>query len=504
MNATTDLRTVKAYSMPAALTRVLGFPTLLASIVAFCVNMLVSQEIVDPDIWWHLRNAGYQLQAHAFLHHDLYSFTTPGASWMNHEWLAELPFYAGWRLLGLRGLVLVTLITLEAIFLAVFYLAYRQADEIKPALPVALLAVFLSTISFGPRTLLFGWLCLLAELHVLQAFLDRPPRTQRKAAWLLPLLFLVWVNTHGSWLIGMVVLFAFASCGWARVQLGSVECAGWSREQRRTLLIAVSGSVAALFVNPYGWRLVFYPFNLAFRQKLNIANVEEWVSLDFHSPRGHVLLIALTLLFFAQLARREKRVWAPYELAYIAIGVYSAFTYSRFLFLAAILICPLLAKEIRGLGPYQAEKNKPWLNAGILCGLMIFAARQRQGQIETSGPNGRAFPEQALPYLRAFQPQGRVLNDYLWGGYLEFYTPHIPTFVDSRVDIFEYAGVFKDYLDVIRLKNSLGILDKYKIRYVLFQKDAPLVYLLQNTQAWKTDYEDGSTILLERASQASR
>lgn len=80
-----------------------------------------------------------------------------------------------------------------------------------------------------------------------------------------------------------------------------------------------------------------------------------------------------------------------------------------------------------------------------------------------------------------------------------WHTSNIPVFVDSRVDIFEYEGTFKDYLNAIGLKGSLSVLDKYNIRYVLFQKDAPLVYLLEHTGGWTVNYEDETTVLLERS-----
>jgi hypothetical protein len=72
-----------------------------------------------------------------------------------------------------------------------------------------------------------------------------------------------------------------------------------------------------------------------------------------------------------------------------------------------------------------------------------------------------------------------------------------PPEVDSRVDIFEYNGTFKDYLDATKLKNTLFVLDKYRIRYVFFQRDTPLVYLLEHTGEWKIQYQDDSSVLLE-------
>jgi hypothetical protein len=58
----------------------------------------------DPDIWWHLRNAQILLSTHHFIRQDLYSFTTAGQPWINPEWLAEIPYYFGFRLFVEPGL----------------------------------------------------------------------------------------------------------------------------------------------------------------------------------------------------------------------------------------------------------------------------------------------------------------------------------------------------------------------------------------------------------------
>jgi hypothetical protein len=75
---------------------------------------------------------------------------------------------------------------------------------------------------------------------------------------------------------------------------------------------------------------------------------------------------------------------------------------------------------------------------------------------------------------------------------------HIPVFIDSRIDIYEYNGVFADYLDAIGIKNTLEILDKYHIRYVLYPQSSPVAYLLTHNPGWKTNYRDETTVLLER------
>lgn len=108
------------------------------------------------------------------------------------------------------------------------------------------------------------------------------------------------------------------------------------------------------------------------------------------------------------------------------------------------------------------------------------------------------YPVNALSYLQQFQPRGRVFNDCLWGGYLIWNVRNIPVFIDSRIDIYEYNGVFADYLDAMGVKNTLEILDKYHIRYVLYRQESGVAYLLMHNSGWKTRYQDGTTVLLER------
>jgi hypothetical protein len=460
---------------------------LVAAVVFFCVP----RSMADPDIWWHLRDAQLQLSSHSFLTHDLFSFTAAGSSWMNHEWLAELPFYAGFKIFGAPGIYLVTLLTIEVIFLGLFALIYAESGSIAAASSATIVGILISTVSFGPRTLLFGWVLLVAELLILAA-----SRRRERITWALPFLFAVWVNTHGSWLIGMVVFALFIVANNFTISKGCIENTAVSPQQLKRLVLCWLTSAAALFLNPYGWRLVFYPFDLAFRQKLNIANVDEWKSLDFHSPRGRILFVCLGLLFLLQLVRSRK--WSLFELGLVAMGLYSCFTYSRFLFLAAILVMPALARSLTSPSPAARRGLSPLVAAALifLIGCCV-VGRLRTPDPSASDSEAR-YPTKALPYLSGFYPAGRVFNEFTWGGFLEWHEHQIPVFIDSRVDIFEYNGTFKDYLDIIHLKDSMALLDKRGVQYVLFGRDTPLIYLLKTSREWKVDYEDQTTTLLER------
>ena len=44
----------------------------------------------------------------------------------------------------------------------------------------------------------------------------------------------------------------------------------------------------------------------------------------------------------------------------------------------------------------------------------------------------------------------------------------------------------------------MGVLDKYRIRYVLFPPGRPLVYLLKRDPGWKVIFNGRISVLLER------
>jgi hypothetical protein len=489
--------------LSARLDALLELECLCTAAVAFWIYFLVPRNTNDPDIGWHLRNAAEQIGRHTFLHADIYSFTARDAPWINHEWLAELPFYLAVRLDGPTGVYAVTLLTIECIFLAFFRLTLRalpknSTSSLPLAMLVTLAASLLGTVSFGPRTLLFGWVLLLIELRLLSAFAQRP-----RCLYALPCVFALWINTHGSWLIGLVLFAVFIVAGVWPIDWGAVHCIAWSKDQRKILGLVLLLSTAALFLNPYGWRLVGYPFDLAFHQPLNIANVEEWRPLNFHSVRGGLFLTAMAALFLTQLANADRRRWSPCELMFLALGTYAAVIHERFLFLAALLMMPLLAGQLAQLRTGKQAKTRSlrpaaerWMHAVFLLAMLLLVIRIsfRNASIMQLGPTSQA----ADVFLTGFHPRGRVFNAYGWGGDLIYAHPQIPIFIDSRVDLFERNGVLRDYLAIIRLQNSLQLLDRYRIRYVLFERDTPLVYLLLQTHQWRTDFDDKTVIMLER------
>ena len=177
----------------------------------------------------------------------------------------------------------------------------------------------------------------------------------------------------------------------------------------------------------------------------------------------------------------------------LLFALHTALIHIRFLVLLGIVAAPLAAKLLDFFPPYRPELETPRVNAAVILvmiGLMAYFW-PRNSHIQKS--IAETYPTEAISYLKAHSVQGNLLNFYLWGGYLEWNDPSIKVFVDSRVDIFEYAGVLQDYLQLLgsdTLVRQLNpILQKYDIHYVLFPPGnssnpnlagSGLIYLLEH------------------------
>ena len=479
--------------------RVLQAPVVLCLFLIYLLFFFGSHEgVTDPDIWWHLRNASLLVSTHHMIHVDTMSYTVAGKPWVNFEWLAELPYYFAYTWLGDSGLYLVMMLVSSAIAAGIYTLALLRSRDSLAAFMASFVAIVCAEVSLGPRTLLFGWLCLVLELAILWKLQNGRDHT----VWL-PVLFLVWINLHGSWFLGLGLMLLHFACGFVGGEWGNLYAARWSPAQARKLAAVSVACVAALFVNPYGWRLVVYPLDALVHDKVGTQYITEWASLDFHTALGKAVLAAMIGMGMLQLIRRQR--WSLQDCVLIFVGIWGAFAYVRFVFLFGVLVAPLLAPLLRMPAPGQPKSNR---NGRLLSALAIAAllalivtgypkAKQLHAGIASS------FPEKALPYVRSLAGKGRLLNEYRWGGYLEWEAPKVKTFIDSRSDIFVQNGIMADYASVVHVEDTLGVLDRYDIRYVLLPEKNPAAYVLAHNAAWKKTYDDGQAVGFERVDRTT-
>lgn len=440
------------------------------------------QVLLDSDIWFHLADAQILFTTHHFIRVEPYSFTVAGERWIDPEWLAETPFWLGYSWLGLRGIFLVTSLSLYATIVLVYFRGYWMSGHAGAAFWTAALGYILMTVNAGPRTILFGYLAMSMEVAILEAAERGKPRL----LWLLPPLFLVWINLHGSWVIGLGLLVLYYLCGSISVNKGVFEQAAFRGKDRNRLLLVLLACFAALWVNPYGWRLIWYPIGMMMNQKLNIATVAEWQPLNLNMLDSKAAVLAIALMIVANCVKGRR--WKVYELAFILFAWYAAFAHARFLFLASVITIPTLARDAaRSLFAKPNEKTIPAMNALIAAGVVCAVAYLFPN--ETSMQKDLALA-QPVQIVAAIQPSWRTFNVDIAGDFMALNSR--PDFMDTRYDTFEEHGEFRDYLEVMQFHEPFKILEKYRIDHALLLSDMPLAYLLEHTPGWRIVMREGA------------
>lgn len=445
-------------------------PMLLASTLNWSRTLLV-----DPDIWWHLSNARILVTAHHFLRADPYSFSVAGHPWIDWEWLSEIPFWFSFRALGLRGIYLMTWLLLCANILFVYWRGYWLGRRADAALWTSALGFILMTVNSGPRLIEFAYLAMSAELAILEA----ADRGNRKYLWFLPPIFCLWINLHGMWFAGMVLLVVYIGCGLFSINLGVFEQKALSAKDRTQLLLVLCSSVLAVLINPYGWHLMWNPLDMALNQKLSTSTIAEWQPLSLSSFEGKAVCVAIALMIITNGIKSRK--WKIYELAFVFIAWYAAISHVRFSYLAAILTIPMLAGDVaRSFNSENDADTIPRMNYLMAAVALVAMVIMFPSEAKLQKMLSIMFPQKTIASI---DPSWRTLNwDYV-GGMMDFQNK--PTFIDSRFDSFEHVGVMQEYRDIMAAQRAFEIMDKYRIDHALLKDDLPLTYVLEHTPGWR-------------------
>src|SRR5580658_470701 len=349
---------------------VFSFPTMLGVLLVGAVFLVVRNFDLDPDVWWHLKLGDLILQTHRFPTTDPFSFTVAGQPWMACEWLGDSLFAVVARIGGLRGLDALLLVLGAAIILGLYALATLRSGSSKAGLISAAALLPLSTISFTLRPQMFGFLFIILTLIVLELF-----RSGKHAAiWFLPVIFLFWVNTHGSFPIGLGTIFVYWASGLVSLRSGHLEARAWSRSERIQLSGVFLACLAALAITPYGTRLAAYPFEVASKLPLGVASVQEWRSMPFNEPVGKYFLVLLLGFVLAQVA--FDFTWRVEELGLFLFGTLMACLHLRFILIFVPFFAPLLAVIFaRWMSPYDKKKDQFVLNAALIALVVLGIAR---------------------------------------------------------------------------------------------------------------------------------
>lgn len=488
-----------------------------------------SRLLDDADTAWHIRAGDYILDTKTIPETDVFSYTMQGKPWIAHEWLSEVIFSLIHRASGPTGLVLFSALLIGGTFTGLFRRLLINRVSILAAAFLTVLAAGTSANHWLARPHLFSipltlvWVSLLFSYH----------RTGKALyLWFLPLVMVLWVNLHGGYFTGLLLIGIFWIANGVILLVGD-RGSGVPQPTRQLAALSMTGAgcVLAALANPFGYRILVLPF-LFMKDKYVVDHIGEWTSPSFHGFTGFE---AYLLILLAVLALSPRKMdWA--EIGLLIFSVHMSLFAVRFHAVFAVIVTPFVGLHLQALlehGRDGEEFTAPFrrflrwlldLSARIekmsasmrVPGLAILASAGLAGALVFGAPQNGTFPLRygfdpekypvaALDFVRDNQLSGNLYNKYYFGGYLIyrfFPDPAYRVFIDGRaVDLYGET-FFRETFDVID-HPRLGwkeALDRYDVQWIIHSPESSLSSALLESADWALVYADRVALIFIRRS----
>jgi hypothetical protein len=498
----------------------------LALLVALTYGPLQSRMLGDAGLGWHIRAGEQILATRSIPRVDPFSSGHGGESWYAWEWLYDVLVGALASWCGLNGVVFLHALVIGLTFAMLFRLVLKRSANLPGSLLLVLLSVCAAALHLFARPHVVSWLFTLLWWNVLDRCTEGD--IGRRWLWSLPGLMLVWVNLHGGFLVGFVLLGLYMAGALARrfCRPGEEQPVA-SGGRLRELAAVTTVSALASLVNPYGYRLYFHIYGYL-TDRFLMNHIEEFRSPDFHfaAQKCFAILLLITLAAVGMSSRKLKAAHLLVVLFAVFSGLYAARSIPVSSMLLALIVAPLLScgapgpAEVKSwvsrLGSNLRDRSRRlgamelrlrghiWPAAAVVLTLWICAHQGRLGSatVLRAHFDARKFPVEAAEVLARQDAHEAVLSLDSWGGYLIYRLyPGVKVMVDDRHDF--YGSEFlRDYLKMVNAEPGWdGVLDATQARWVLLPPRTPLASVLKQSSQWRIVQDDGVAILFERASR---
>jgi hypothetical protein len=314
-------------------------------------------------------------------------------------------------------------------------------------------------------------------------------------------LTLLWVNLHGGYIVGIVLLGIYVVgnlVSWITHRETNAEP---FLQNSKSLLLIMIVCILVSTINPQGYHILLFPFKVTSDSFL-MDNVQEFLSPNFHQPLPFKYLF---LLLIAILARSRPTVnWI--ELILILTFTYMALYSARHITLFAIITGPILIRLIDQMKLGLATKVRSflddrsdrlsrierqtsgyfWLILGLSAVVSLGAAGSYQYKFSEE-----FYPVSAVEFLKKENISGNTFTHDHFGDYVIYAAwPQYRVFIDGRTDMYG-AERLKEYLTLLLVMPGWKeIINKYAFSSILFDTHSRLTSALAEDRNWHLIYSD--------------
>ena len=429
--------------------------------------------LTDNSFFTHLATGRLILGGDGFPRSDPYTWSSAGEPWTVQSWLASVVYAGAEKLLGSSGPAVVVALAGAGLALCVWALSLR-AGTIVSRLLVAGPVLVIGLARWAERPYLFALVFLALTLLACEGRVDR--RVLLPIGWL-------WVQTNGSWPLGLIAVVLLGVGG--RVDTGALP-------RERQVLPWLAGGIALGVLGPYGVRQLFFPVTLLARRE-QLMSIIEWRAPTFASADELLFIVVIGLVVVAIGRQPSWRTVLPF-LGFTAL----ALTGSRNLEVACIVFVPIMAPGLAGLGSIDSSERRavvrPAVAAVSAIGLVLLS-----GIAAGDGVRLEPYPVPAIVWLERhdLDPRShRVVSQDFVGNYLEArYGASRAGWVDDRVEVLTSEAT-EDYRALLAGEHDWQvILTRSGAEAVLWEIDQPLTAALTASPDWRIVLSEGGYVV---------
>ncbi len=461
------------------------------------------------DFWWHLKMGQLIVQKSAIPRIDDFSFTAIGKLYVLQNWLAEIIMYGIYKCGGPPLALFANGIIMACVLIPIYWLCRKSSDRLVAAVFPVTLVAFCIPGSIRPQVfsyLLFAFCYWMVSSYCADG--------KQSRIWYLPFLFVLWVNIHGAFVLGLGLIAIILGCEAIRFLLDD----GWPLlppRRLRPLGIILVLSLAGTLVNPEGYKIYAHVLTVVNSSSVR-QFVTEWQPPVVNQITGIVMFFGPFFLLTFLLITSKKR---PSLTEFVLFGAFAVFgmmairNAAWFLIIAAPLIAKYLPRSDDWRSLFRKERNLESgirvrkeslpLNRIILLGSLIALIIQCPW-LHTEGLLDPGTPVKAMDFMDRNQLKGNMYHSQVFGDYLIWRLwPMQRSFFDGRVHLFD-ESIVRFYLQVMSDSHWEEMLEKYKVKYLLLPKgksgseEMKMVGKAYKSKYWKCRYEDSVSALFER------
>jgi hypothetical protein len=409
---------------------------------------------LDPDFGWHLR-MGQVILSSGIPNLDPFSYSMPGYPFVDLSWLSGVFLALIYPKFGMIGLSFIAaLISISSLFVALS-IKLTRGERINSNFKTCLL--ILGAGALFPfesiRIQVISWLFIAILLKIV---LEQDHWAKRR--YLLPGLFLLWANLHGSFAVGLLVL-------------GLVLFVR-SRQTKNLQMIdfgILFSSFLMTLINPYGFSLYGEVAKTLWGSNLS-GKIMEWMPAIYNFNLSFIALIPLSVLIVWHYRKKF-----PYEVLILFFGFLAAsFLSQRHIPIWIMISLPVLlmgynyfSLEIKKVkfGVERMEK----LTKFVLIGCLFIYLYSLVPNLLFSMTEENFYPRNAVKYLEDNLPKSQIFSEYGWGGYLIWQLPEKKVYIDGRMCT--WSGIMEENEAVLSGKvDYKEVFNKYNVETILWPK----------------------------------